>query len=259
MSLILFVQSRVERGSMLPVALARVNKLVRRVDPDLGLQLRLDREPPPPATGKLHVEPITLRDAGCMVNLYHRHHTGDHAHLFSLGCFAGGRLVGAATVGRPKSRVLDNGSCVEITRLVSDGTRNVCSMLLGAARRKAGAAGYTAVVTYTLPEESGASLRAAGFTCEGAAGGGTWSRRSRRRQDRHPTGIKVRWRSAVTPQRAPSPSSRMVAPWTTKPAARRCACAEGKGPLDPSQAYGVAGHVDAKALPQHAQEVERGA
>jgi hypothetical protein len=207
-SLIRFVQSRVTQGHMLPVALSRANTLVRRVDPHLGLQLRLNREPPLPATGKLHVEPITLRDAGCMVNLYHRHHTGDHAHLFSLGCFAGGRLVGAATVGRPKSRVLDNGSCVEITRLVSDGTRNVCSKLLGAARRAAGEDGYSFVVTYTLPNESGASLRAAGFICEGAAGGGTWNRRSRRRQDRHPTCIKLRWRSAVTLQQACRPPSR---------------------------------------------------
>jgi hypothetical protein len=36
-------------------------------------------------------------------------------------------------------------------------------MLYGACRRTAKAMGYQAVYTYTLPEEGGASLRAAGF------------------------------------------------------------------------------------------------
>ena len=77
---------------------------------------------------------------------------------------------GVAIVGRPVARMLDDGATVEILRVCTDGARNACSMLYGAARRTARSLGYTRIVTYTLPEEGGASLRAAGFRCEGAAG-----------------------------------------------------------------------------------------
>jgi hypothetical protein len=44
-------------------------------------------------------------------------------------------------------------------------------MLYGASRRVARALGYKRVYTYSLPEEGGASLRAAGFEFDGDAGG----------------------------------------------------------------------------------------
>ena len=77
---------------------------------------------------------------------------------------ADGLLVGAAIAGRPVSRMLDNGQTIEVTRLVSDGTPNACSCLLGAMRRVARAMGYARIITYTLASESGTSLRAAGWT-----------------------------------------------------------------------------------------------
>jgi hypothetical protein len=43
-------------------------------------------------------------------------------------------------------------------------------MLYGACRRAARAMGYERVITYTLPEEGGSSLRAAGFRLDGEAG-----------------------------------------------------------------------------------------
>lgn len=55
------------------------------------------------------------------------------------------------------------------------------------------------MVTYTLPEEGGASLRATGATCHGEAGGGTWTRNGRDRTNDHPLGVKVRWEWNVTP------------------------------------------------------------
>lgn len=57
----------------------------------------------------------------------------------------------------------------------------------------AGEARYKRLVTYTLPEEGGASLRAAGWRLIGEAGGGSWSRRDRPRVDTHPTQKKFRW------------------------------------------------------------------
>jgi hypothetical protein len=65
--------------------------------------------------------------------------------------------------------------------------------LLGAARKEAKKRGYARVITYTLPAEGGVSLRAAGYTSDGPAGGGSWSRDSRERLDRHPTDRKTRW------------------------------------------------------------------
>ncbi len=64
--------------------------------------------------------------------------------------------------------------------------------------------GYRRLITYTLPEEGGASLRAAGFRLIGNAGGGSWSRRERPRIDTHPTQAKLRWEMATPRGTAPS-------------------------------------------------------
>lgn len=66
-------------------------------------------------------------------------------------------------------------------------------MLYGACRRAAFALGYRKLVTYTLQDESGSSLRAAGYVCLGEAGGGSWSRLERPRVDTHPLQRKFRW------------------------------------------------------------------
>jgi hypothetical protein len=67
-------------------------------------------------------------------------------------------------------------------------------MLYRAAWRAVKVLGYRKVITYTLPEEGGASLRASGFTLANAnAGGGRWNRPGRPAADTHPTGKKLRW------------------------------------------------------------------
>lgn len=98
----------------------------------------------------------------------------------------GKRLVAkmqAAIVSRPTARMSDDGLTVEVTRCVTDGTKNACSALYGACVRAALALGYKRIITYTLPKEGGASLRGAGWRCLGQAGGGSWSRKSRPRVD----------------------------------------------------------------------------
>jgi hypothetical protein len=62
------------------------------------------------------------------------------------------------------------------------------------ARRKA--LGYRKIITYTLPEEGGGSLRATGFSLVGEAGGGRWNRPGRPASDTHPIGKKLRWELA---------------------------------------------------------------
>ena len=66
---------------------------------------------------------------------------------FSLGCMANGHLAGVAIVGRPVSRYLDDGLTLEVNRLCTDGTKNACSFLYGAAARAAKVLGYHRIVT----------------------------------------------------------------------------------------------------------------
>jgi hypothetical protein len=82
-------------------------------------------------------------------------------------------------------------------------TPNACSKLYSVVSKTARGLGYDRIVTYTLPDEGGASLRAAGWICEEMlAGGGTWSRKDRPREDNHPTKKKLRWRAPTQGGRA---------------------------------------------------------
>lgn len=111
----------------------------------------------------LRLRPISLRDANEYVRKYHRHHKPVAGHKFSIGCEADGELVGVIIVGRPVSRYLDDGFTLEVTRLCTNGAKNACSFLYGAAARAAAAMGYKRIITYTLESENGASLRASGW------------------------------------------------------------------------------------------------
>jgi hypothetical protein len=137
--------------------------------------------------------PIVLRQANAFVAAYHRRHGPVVGQRFSIGAAQGGQLVGVVIVGRLVSRHRDDGLRLEVTRLCPDGTPNGCSFLHGAAARAAKALGYRRIGTSTLAEEPGDSLRAAGWTLVGIRGGGSWSKPSRGRADKHPTGLKVLW------------------------------------------------------------------
>lgn len=141
----------------------------------------------------LEIIPCTLRDANLFTAAVHRHHGPVTGHKYSIALSDGIRIVGVVIASRPVARHDDDGLTIEITRLTSDGTPNVCSKLYRAAWRAAKELGYRRVITFTLESESGASLRAAGFRCLGFAGGGSWSRNKRPRTDKHPTGRKLKW------------------------------------------------------------------
>lgn len=144
-------------------------------------------------SGKLHLVRVELAEANAFVDALHRHHEPVVGHKFSLGATLDGRLVGVVIVGRPVSRMRQDGHTLEVTRLCTDGTRNACSFLYGAAVRAAFALGYTRIGTYTLPSEGGASLRACGWKLIGERGGGSWNRDHRPRQDKAPTSPKLLW------------------------------------------------------------------
>jgi hypothetical protein len=140
--------------------------------------------------------PVTLREASAFVAAHHRHHAPPQGALFAVGAMADDKVVAVVIVGRPVARMAADGYTAEVTRLCSDGTKNACSLLYAAAWRATKAMGYRRLITYTLPEEGGASLRAAGWRLVGEAGGGSWSRKNRPRVDTHPTQVKLKWEAA---------------------------------------------------------------
>lgn len=149
-------------------------------------------------TSDMILTPVTLREAQDFVNKYHRHNVAPRGHKFSIGLEKDGSLIGVCIVGRPIARESDDGKTAEVLRVcVLEGNQNANSKLYGAAVRACKAMGYTKVITYTLPEESGASLRAAGFTAEGLTQKRPkgWDTPSRRREklERYPEGQKIRW------------------------------------------------------------------
>lgn len=112
----------------------------------------------------LHLVPVSYAEACRFVEAWHRHNSPPPGHKFSVGVAdAGGVLRGVAMVGRPVARHFDDGLTLEVNRTATDGTKNANSMLYGACARAAFALGYQRLVTYTQAEESGSSLRAAGW------------------------------------------------------------------------------------------------
>ncbi len=151
---------------------------------------------------KLRIIPVTLEDANEFVRRFHRHNKPVLGAKFCIGVAndeAG--LCGVAIVGRPVAMRLDDGLTAEITRVCTDGTHNAPSMLYGACRKAARAMGYDRIFTYTLPEEGGASLKAAGFKLDKEDAGGSakmWHNRDGRTVE--PVGndlIGGKWRWAA--------------------------------------------------------------
>lgn len=137
--------------------------------------------------------PISFADANAFVAANHRHHKPVRGHKFSIGCTLNNTLVGVAIIGRPVSRFLDDGYTLEVTRLCTDGTKNACSFLYGAAWRAAKALGYKKIITYTLASENGASIKAAGWSCDGSAGGLRWTGARKPPVDLYPAQMKLRY------------------------------------------------------------------
>lgn len=112
-------------------------------------------------------------------------------------------LVGVVIAGRPVARGSDDGRTIELVRLTTEGDRNACSRLYGAACRAAAAMGYRRAITYSLAEEPGTSLRASGFLIDAhLEARGDWQHTAGPRSadrptlfdaPKMPTGPKTRW------------------------------------------------------------------
>jgi hypothetical protein len=146
----------------------------------------------------LQVVPISLAEANAFVEQHHRHHGKVVGHKYSIAVAdPSGTVRGVACVGRPVARKQQDGWTLEVNRVATDGAKNACSMLYGAAWRVARALGYRRLITYTLATEPGTTLRAAGWRLVGETPGKSWSVPTRPRYDRHQLGLKLRWEVAA--------------------------------------------------------------
>ena len=145
----------------------------------------------------LEIRPCDFKTAREFVRLNHRHNKPPAGHKFSIACYDGDHLCGVAMVGRPVGRYLDDGETLEVNRCCTDGTKNACSMLYGAAWRAAKALGYKRIFTYTRQSENGASLRASGWICDGEAGGTHWTGKRYEQMEIVLDEKKVRWHKEV--------------------------------------------------------------
>ena len=136
---------------------------------------------------------LELKQANAFVERLHRHHDPVYRDKFRIGCEVNGELVGVVQLARPVARMLDDGNTIEVVRLCTDGTPNVCSFLYSRAARIAREMGYAKIITYILDSEDGASLKASGWHKEADTQGKSWSCPSRPRKTTAPTCNKQRW------------------------------------------------------------------
>ena len=176
-----------------PITPENYDEVMARMETYLGQRGRMHGSSSYGGSTMLRLKPISLRDANEYVRKYHRHHKPVAGHKFSIGCEADGELVGVIIAGRPVSRYLDDGFTLEVTRLCTNGEKNACSFLYGAAARAAAAMGYKRIITYTLESENGASLRASGWICQGKAGGLRWTGKRQPKEDQYPAQMKLRY------------------------------------------------------------------
>jgi len=133
--------------------------------------------------------------------------------MWCIGLWDGPTMRGLAVVGRP-CRMLDAPArtripVLEVIRVaVVEGTKNGCSTLYGACSRAGRDMGLDGMLTYIHDDETGVSLRAAGWVHDVTTDGGEWDRPSRQRQLVTDNKPKKRWWAAWSkavqpPQKVP--------------------------------------------------------
>lgn len=138
--------------------------------------------------------PLKLKEANEFVAKFHRHSIPTSGCKFAIGLEEDNRLIGVAICGRPVARLLDNGKTLEILRVCTDGTRNANSYLYDKCRKIATLMGYEKVITYTLQNESGSSLKALRAIAEIKTAPQSWDRPNRKRREQKVySQPKIRW------------------------------------------------------------------
>lgn len=182
---------------------------------DRGEPSKLDNGYPasrvPVGEPKYAVVPITVKAARQWVRDVHRDLPSIQGGLFAVAVEIDGKRVAAGIAVNPP-RVWQGTGRIVIGRVaalsdlepVGNHAAPACTMIYGSLCRAAKALGYSEAWTYTLPGESGVSLRAAGFTYMGETKGGEWDRPSRPRSKVVRSEKKGRWMrqlSTIGPKR----------------------------------------------------------
>ena len=124
---------------------------------------------------------IDRKTANDFINKYHRHNKACSGDKFRIGLFEEGNLIGVGIAGLPIARKQMDGDTIEITRVcVLPDKRNACSQIYARMKRIAQLMGYNRITTYTLENESGASLRAIGAKIDHKVAKGNWLNRQNR-------------------------------------------------------------------------------
>ena len=147
----------------------------------------------------LVVVPLTLKQANNFVDTYHTHNKKVVGCKFCIGVKVLNTLEAVAIVGRPVARRLDDGLTVEILRLCTKqtGIKNLCSLLYSRSWRLWKLMGGKRIITYTLEEENGASLKASGYKITGETQpfkkGTGWTTRKGRIWQKIQEQKRIRW------------------------------------------------------------------
>lgn len=147
-----------------------------------------------PVTQRLRLRPYPVKLALPFCKLVHRRQPKRQPGMWSVAVLEYGELRGVAIVGRPTARMLDDGFRLEVLRVaVQEGVKHACSMLYGSCSRTARGMGCTDLLTYLHADESGVSLKAAGWVFMGMTKGGEHDRPSRPRAAVVDAEPKQRW------------------------------------------------------------------
>jgi hypothetical protein len=145
---------------------------------------------------RFHAVPLSRADAQAFIAAHHRHHEPSIGDVFRVALALDDEVIAVAMVGRPVARMLNDGLTAEVTRLCvvqrSD-AKHAASALYARCWRIAREMGYRRLLTYTLRDETGVSLVAAGWRVVHQVKGRSWDTPSRRRTDKHPTTDKTLW------------------------------------------------------------------
>lgn len=116
----------------------------------------------------IFTHPITIKLANEFVKEHHRHHrpTTRNTGKWALSAIdLNGDVIGVLIAGNPVSATYMDGVTLEITRLCvkQSAPKGTCSFLISKCSKIWGLMGGERIITYTLDEESGASMRGAGW------------------------------------------------------------------------------------------------
>jgi len=116
----------------------------------------------------IFTQPINIKTANEFVKEHHRHHrpTSRNSGKWALSAVgADGEVIGVLIAGNPVSATYMDGFTLEITRLCVKSTapKGTCSFLVAKCCKIWGIMGGERILTYTLDEESGSSMRGAGW------------------------------------------------------------------------------------------------